>query len=50
MPGAVIIGAGPGIGRSVALRFARESMPVALIAAEREDGPRHAHRGMTSGR
>jgi NAD(P)-dependent dehydrogenase (short-subunit alcohol dehydrogenase family) len=32
MPGAVIIGAGPGIGRSVALRFARESMPVALIA------------------
>ncbi len=32
MPGAVIIGAGPGIGRSVALRFAREAMPVALIA------------------
>lgn len=29
--GAVIIGAGPGIGRSVALRFAREQMPVALI-------------------
>src|SRR5215469_6471060 len=32
MPGAVIIGAGPGLGRSVALRFAREAMPVALIA------------------
>jgi len=32
MPGAVIIGAGPGIGRSVALRFAREGMPVALVA------------------
>jgi NAD(P)-dependent dehydrogenase (short-subunit alcohol dehydrogenase family) len=32
MPGAVIIGAGPGIGRSVALRFAREAMPVVLIA------------------
>lgn len=32
MPGAVIIGAGPGVGGSVALRFAREAMPVALIA------------------
>src|ERR1022692_3110306 len=32
MAGAVVIGAGPGIGRSVARRFARESMPVALIA------------------
>lgn len=32
MPGAVIIGVGPGIGRSVARRFAREAMPVALIA------------------
>ncbi|MGI5171339.1 SDR family NAD(P)-dependent oxidoreductase [Spirillospora sp. CA-253888] len=32
MPGAVIIGAGPGIGRSVALRFAREDLPVALVA------------------
>jgi NADP-dependent 3-hydroxy acid dehydrogenase YdfG len=28
----VIIGAGPGIGQSVARRFAREGMPVALIA------------------
>ncbi|MEV0615861.1 SDR family NAD(P)-dependent oxidoreductase [Nonomuraea sp. NPDC050404] len=32
MPGVVIIGAGPGIGRSVARRFARESLPVALIS------------------
>jgi NAD(P)-dependent dehydrogenase (short-subunit alcohol dehydrogenase family) len=32
MPGTVIIGAGPGIGRAVARRFAREGMPVALIA------------------
>ncbi|MFF4777122.1 SDR family NAD(P)-dependent oxidoreductase [Microtetraspora fusca] len=32
MPGAVVIGAGPGIGRSVARRFAREGMPIALIA------------------
>jgi NAD(P)-dependent dehydrogenase (short-subunit alcohol dehydrogenase family) len=32
MAGAVIIGAGPGIGRSVARRFAREGLPVALVA------------------
>lgn len=32
MPGAIVIGAGPGIGRSVALRFAREGMPVAVLA------------------
>lgn len=32
MHGAVIIGAGPGIGRAVARRFARERLPVALIA------------------
>jgi NAD(P)-dependent dehydrogenase (short-subunit alcohol dehydrogenase family) len=32
MPGVVVIGAGPGVGRSVALRFAREGMPAALIA------------------
>ncbi|GLY88724.1 SDR family NAD(P)-dependent oxidoreductase [Actinoallomurus iriomotensis] len=31
MPGAVVIGAGPGIGRSVARRFAREGLPVALV-------------------
>ncbi|NUS58230.1 MAG: SDR family NAD(P)-dependent oxidoreductase [Streptomycetaceae bacterium] len=32
MPGAVIIGAGPGIGRSVARRFVAEGMAVALIS------------------
>ncbi|TMR93217.1 SDR family NAD(P)-dependent oxidoreductase [Nonomuraea basaltis] len=32
MPGAVLIGAGPGIGRSVARRFAREGLPVALVS------------------
>ncbi len=32
MAGVVVIGAGPGIGRSVAVRFAREGMPVALLA------------------
>ncbi|WP_086819912.1 SDR family NAD(P)-dependent oxidoreductase [Allokutzneria sp. NRRL B-24872] len=32
MPGAVVIGAGPGIGRAVARRFAREGLPVALIS------------------
>jgi NAD(P)-dependent dehydrogenase (short-subunit alcohol dehydrogenase family) len=32
MPGAVVIGAGPGIGRAVARRFGREGLPVALVA------------------
>lgn len=32
MPGAVIIGAGPGIGQSVARRFAREGLPVTLVS------------------
>ncbi|MEU4611409.1 SDR family NAD(P)-dependent oxidoreductase [Streptomyces umbrinus] len=32
MSGAVIIGAGPGIGQAVARRFAREGMPITLIA------------------
>ncbi|MET7335288.1 SDR family NAD(P)-dependent oxidoreductase [Nonomuraea sp. NPDC005650] len=32
MPGAVIIGAGPGIGRSVARRFAREGLRVAVVS------------------
>ncbi|RSM56284.1 short-chain dehydrogenase [Amycolatopsis sp. WAC 01376] len=36
MAGAVVIGAGPGIGRSVALRFAREGLPVTLIARTTE--------------
>jgi NAD(P)-dependent dehydrogenase (short-subunit alcohol dehydrogenase family) len=31
MPGTLIIGAGPGIGLSVARRFAREAMPIAVI-------------------
>jgi NAD(P)-dependent dehydrogenase (short-subunit alcohol dehydrogenase family) len=32
MPGAVIIGAGPGIGQSVARRFAREGLPITLVS------------------
>jgi NAD(P)-dependent dehydrogenase (short-subunit alcohol dehydrogenase family) len=32
MAGAVIIGAGPGIGAAVARRFAREGLPVGLVA------------------
>jgi len=32
MPGAVIVGAGPGLGSAVARRFAREGMDVALVA------------------
>jgi NAD(P)-dependent dehydrogenase (short-subunit alcohol dehydrogenase family) len=32
MAGAVIIGAGPGLGAAVARRFAREDLPVALVA------------------
>ncbi|MGH3243539.1 MAG: SDR family NAD(P)-dependent oxidoreductase, partial [Spirillospora sp.] len=32
MSGAVVIGAGPGIGRSVARRFAREGLPVAVVS------------------
>ncbi|KAB2350187.1 SDR family NAD(P)-dependent oxidoreductase [Actinomadura rudentiformis] len=32
MPGAVIIGVGPGIGQAVARRFAGEGLPIALIA------------------
>jgi NAD(P)-dependent dehydrogenase (short-subunit alcohol dehydrogenase family) len=32
MSGAVIIGAGPGIGRSVARRFAREGLSIGLVA------------------
>jgi NAD(P)-dependent dehydrogenase (short-subunit alcohol dehydrogenase family) len=36
MAGALIIGAGPGIGRSVARRFAREGLPVAVVARSQE--------------
>ncbi|MFF2775376.1 SDR family NAD(P)-dependent oxidoreductase [Streptomyces sp. NPDC058052] len=32
MAGALVIGAGPGIGQAVARRFAREGLPVALVA------------------
>jgi len=32
MSGAVVIGAGPGIGKSVAHRFAREGLPIAVVA------------------
>lgn len=32
MSGVIVVGAGPGIGRSVAVRFAREGLPVAVIA------------------
>ncbi|WP_067478679.1 SDR family NAD(P)-dependent oxidoreductase [Actinomadura hibisca] len=35
MSGVVIVGAGPGIGQAVALRFAREGLPVALVARSR---------------
>ncbi|GAA4182147.1 SDR family NAD(P)-dependent oxidoreductase [Streptosporangium oxazolinicum] len=36
MPGAVVIGAGPGIGLSVARRFARTGMPVVAIARTKD--------------
>jgi NAD(P)-dependent dehydrogenase (short-subunit alcohol dehydrogenase family) len=35
MPGAIVIGAGPGIGTAVALRLAREGLPVAVLARSR---------------
>jgi NAD(P)-dependent dehydrogenase (short-subunit alcohol dehydrogenase family) len=35
MPGAIVIGAGPGIGTSVAQRFAREGLPVCVLARSR---------------
>ena len=35
MPGAIVIGAGPGIGTSVARRFARAGLPVAVLARSR---------------
>lgn len=36
MSGAVVIGAGPGIGRSVAVRFAKEGLPVAVMARDKD--------------
>ena len=35
MPGAIVIGAGPGIGVSVARRFAREGLPIGVVARSR---------------
>jgi NAD(P)-dependent dehydrogenase (short-subunit alcohol dehydrogenase family) len=35
MPGAIVIGAGPGIGTAVARRLAREGLPVAVLARSR---------------
>ncbi|MCP3804586.1 SDR family NAD(P)-dependent oxidoreductase [Allokutzneria sp. A3M-2-11 16] len=37
MPGAVVIGAGPGIGRAVVQRFAREGLPTAVISRSAAD-------------
>ncbi|GFJ76166.1 hypothetical protein Phou_003460 [Phytohabitans houttuyneae] len=36
MAGAVVIGAGPGIGRAVAVRLAREGLAVAVMARTKE--------------
>ena len=36
MAGAIVVGAGPGLGAAIARRFAREGMPVTLIARGRE--------------
>lgn len=36
MPGAVVIGAGPGLGRAIAGRFARGGLPIALVARSAE--------------
>jgi NAD(P)-dependent dehydrogenase (short-subunit alcohol dehydrogenase family) len=36
MAGAIVIGAGPGLGQSIAGRFAREGLPVAVLARRRE--------------
>lgn len=35
MPGAVILGAGPGLGRAIARRFAREGLPTTVLARSR---------------
>ena len=36
MSGAVVIGAGPGLGAAIAHRFAREGLPITLIARNRD--------------
>ncbi|MFA1538754.1 SDR family NAD(P)-dependent oxidoreductase [Actinomadura monticuli] len=43
MSGTVVIGAGPGIGRAVARRFAREGHPIALVARGEETLRAAAH-------
>jgi NAD(P)-dependent dehydrogenase (short-subunit alcohol dehydrogenase family) len=49
MPGAVIIGAGPGIGLAVARRFAREGLPIALVARSEKTLAAVAEAMMSSG-
>ncbi|MFI5609119.1 SDR family NAD(P)-dependent oxidoreductase [Amycolatopsis sp. NPDC051903] len=61
MPGVVVIGAGPGIGRAVAQRFARGGLEVALVARTHRElgvaatthladvGDEHALRGALDG-
>jgi NADP-dependent 3-hydroxy acid dehydrogenase YdfG len=36
MSGVLIVGAGPGLGQAITLRFAREGMPVAVVARRRD--------------
>ncbi|MEU5364416.1 SDR family NAD(P)-dependent oxidoreductase [Streptomyces sp. NPDC005925] len=50
MPAAVVVGAGPGIGTSVAERFAREGFSVAVIARRRSTVERSAATVGHSGR
>ncbi|HEY7176910.1 MAG TPA: SDR family oxidoreductase [Micromonosporaceae bacterium] len=34
MPGAIVIGAGPGLGAAIAERLAREGLPISLVARD----------------
>ncbi|MFJ9057805.1 SDR family NAD(P)-dependent oxidoreductase [Streptomyces sp. NBC_00111] len=43
MSGAVIVGAGPGMGQAVAHRFAREGLPITLISRRRKNLDDVAH-------
>jgi NAD(P)-dependent dehydrogenase (short-subunit alcohol dehydrogenase family) len=49
MPGAVIIGAGPGLGQAIALRFARERFAIALVARSQRTLDRTGHALVDSG-
>lgn len=49
MSGVVVIGSGPGIGRAVARRFAREGLAIALIARTEETLAATAHAVASSG-